>query len=80
MKVVYQTDLGPLAGQLGAMGFEMHPMGADVAADAVLFTASPGRALKARPGASGALLLNVRGMSAAEAARALRRRSQAPIF
>ena len=69
-----------LAQQLGAMGFEMHPMGAGIAADAVLFTSAPGRAMRARPAPGGALLLNVAGMSAAQAAEALRRRSQAPLF
>lgn len=80
MKVVYQPDLVPLARALGAMGFEMHPLGADVAADAVLFTSLPGRALHARPAPGGALLLNVRGLNAAETARALRRRAQTPLF
>jgi len=80
VKVVYQSDLAPLAQQLGAMGFEMHPLGAEIAADAVLFTASPARALAARPAPGGALLLNVRGMNAAQAAQALRRRCQGPLF
>jgi len=80
MKVMYQSDLAPLAAALGKMGFEMHPLGAELAADAVLFTSAPGRALAARPAPSGTLLLNVRGMSAAQAAEALRRRCQAPLF
>ncbi|MCL1965033.1 MAG: hypothetical protein FWF69_08235 [Firmicutes bacterium] len=80
MKVVYQSDLTALARQLGSMGFEMHPMGAAVAADAVLFTSAPERAIRTRPAAGGAFLLNVRGMNAAQAAQALRRRSQAPLF
>lgn len=80
MKVVFQNDLEPLARVLGNMGFEMHPMGEDVTADAVLFTSSPARALAAKPSSRGALLLNVRGMSAAQTAEALRRRSQAPLF
>ncbi len=80
MKVVYQNDLAPLAQQLGAMGFDMHPMGTSVPADAVLFTSAPGRALRTRPAPGGAVLLNVRGMSAAQAAQALRRRAQAPVL
>ncbi|GHU83636.1 hypothetical protein FACS1894196_3830 [Clostridia bacterium] len=80
MKVLYPGDLAPLARELGAMGFEMCPIGGQEAADAVLFTHSPARALAVRPAPGGALVLNVRGMSAAQAAQALRRRTQAPIF
>ena len=80
MKVVYQNDLTGLARQLGGMGFEMHPMGAPVAADAVLFTSMPRHALAAKPAQGGALLLNVRGMSAAQAAEALRRRAQEAVL
>ncbi|MDR0928642.1 MAG: YkuS family protein [Oscillospiraceae bacterium] len=80
MTVVYPQELTPLAQALSGMGFTMQPMGAEVAADAVLFTSSPHLAMRERPGAQGALLLNVRGMSAAQTAQALRRRSQAPLF
>ncbi len=80
MVVTYQQDLAPLAQQLGAMGFEMHPMGADIAADAVLFTSQSARALTAMPAGRGAVLLNVKGMSAAQAAQALRRRAAGPIL
>lgn len=80
MRVLYQENLSSLAHALSNMGFEMHPMGADIAADAVLFTTSSHRALKAKPGAGGAFLLNAKGLSAAQAAQALRRRSQMPLF
>lgn len=80
MVVLYASELAPLATALGTMGFEMHPMQEGMAADAVLFSASPGSAMRARPAPGGALLLNARGMSAAQAAQALRRRSQAPLF
>lgn len=74
MKVVYEQGLAPLAAALHTMGFEMHPMGAEVLADAVLFTASSGAAMRQKPGQGGALVLNVRGLSAAETAEALKRR------
>ncbi len=80
MKVVYPADLSQLANTLGSMGFEMHPMGADIMADAVLYAASPSKAFAVRPSPGGAFLLDVRGMSAAQAAQALRRRAQAPIL
>ena len=80
MKVLYQEDLSPLAGELARMGFEMHPLGEDIVADAVLFTSSAKRALQSKPGAHGALLLNARGLNAAQAAQALRRRMRMPLF
>ncbi len=80
MTVIYQPDLAPLAGQLGAMGFEMHPLGTDVLADAVLFTNAAARALAAKPAPAGALLLNVRGLNAAQTAAALKRRARERIL
>jgi len=80
MVVAYQSDLGALARELGTMGFEMHPLGDEVAAEAVLFTSQPARALAQAPARRGALLLNVRGMNAAQAAQALRRRAAGPIL
>ena len=80
MKVLYQEGLASLAGALTEMGFEMHPMGEDIEADAVLFTSSVRRALQSKPGAHGALLLDARGLNAAQAAQALRRRAQTPLF
>ena len=80
MKVLYQEDLSSLANALSRMGFEMHPMGEDILADAVLFTTSAQRALQSRPGLRGALMLNAKGLNAAQAAQALRRRTQAPLF
>lgn len=80
MKVLYQENLASLADALGRMGFEMHPMGEDVAVDAVLFTSSAKSALQSRPGAHGALMLNAKGLNAAQAAHALRRRSRTPLF
>ena len=50
------------------------------AADAVLFASGAHAAMRVRPGAGGALLLNARGMNAAEAANAVRRRAREPIF
>ena len=80
MKVLYQEGLGSLAGALGKMGFEMHPLGEDIVADAVLFTSSAKRALQSKPGAHGALLLNAKGLNAAQAADALRRRMRTTLF
>lgn len=80
MKVLYQENLAQLAGALGKMGFEMHPMGEDIDADAVLFTSSARRALESRPGSRGVLLLNAKGLTAAQAANALRRRLPTPLF
>lgn len=80
MKIVYAPETAPLAHDLRGMGFELHAMGEDVAADAVLFAANARDALHVRPGSAGALLLNVRGLSAAETAEALRRRIRGSIF
>lgn len=80
MKVVYAPGLEALAQSLGRMGFEMHPMGDNVAADAVLCEGSLRPALNTRSAAGGALLLNVRGLSPAQTAQALRRRCQLPLF
>lgn len=80
MKVLYQENLSTLASALSNMGFEMHPLGSDIVADAVLFTTSAQRAFASKPGASGTFLLNAKGLSAAQTAQALRRRSQAPLF
>lgn len=80
MRVLYESSLAPLAAQLAAMGFETAPLDEGGAADAVLFQAGAGAAMRARPGANGALLLNARGMNAAQAAGAIRRRLQEPIF
>ena len=80
MKVLYQEGLASLAGALGKMGFEMHPMNEEIEADAVLYTSSVKRALQSKPGIHGALLLNARGLNAAQAADALRRRMRTPLF
>jgi len=80
MKVLYQEDLSSLASALSRMGFEMHPMGEDITADAVLFTSSAKRAFQSRPGVHGAVLLNAKGLNAAQAAHALRRKMQTPLF
>jgi len=80
MKVAYQPELEQMAKSLAALGFDMCPLGQEDAADAVLFEASAGNALRARCGKQGAVLLNVRGMNAAEAAQALRRRCKGSIL
>ncbi len=80
MKVAYPANLSQMAGALGSMGFEMHPLDANILADAVLYTTSPMRAMSVKPAARGAFLLDVRGMSAAQAAQALRNRTREPIL
>jgi hypothetical protein len=80
MKVTYQQGLENLAGSLSQMGFEMIPLGQEQETDAVLYRQGIEAALRARPSGRGALLLNVRGLSAAQTAQALRRRCHAQIF
>lgn len=80
MRILYERGLDPLAAELSAMGFETAALETGGEADAVLFCASAHAALRARPGAGGAFLLNARGMNAAQAARALRGRAQSPIL
>jgi len=80
MKVLYQQELAHLVPVLQTMGFEMHPLSDDATADAILFASSPQAAMRAHAVPGGTLLLNVRGMSPSEAAQALRRRAQTPLF
>ncbi|MEG0766398.1 MAG: hypothetical protein RR482_01665 [Clostridia bacterium] len=80
MKVIYQSGLEALAHSLHTMGFEMHAMQEQVAADAVLFAQDLQGAAKTRVRKHGAMLLNVRGLSAAQTAEALRRRCNGPLF
>ena len=80
MRVLYERGLAPLAAQLSTMGCETAPLDEGGAADAVLFQTGAHAAMRARPGAKGALLINARGMNAAQAAGAIRRRRQEPIF
>lgn len=79
MKVAYQPGLEAMARSLSGMGFDMLAPGSAQEADAAIFA---GEAVewRVRPGERGALLLNVRGMSAVQAAAALRRRSQSQLF
>lgn len=80
MRILYERGLDPLAAQLAAMGFETARLEDGGTADAVLFAAGAHAAMRARPAAHGTLLLNARGMNAAQAANAVRRRMQEPIF
>lgn len=80
MTVTYQPGLENLAGSLSDMGFTMVPLGQAEETDAVLYTQGLEGALRVRPGKRGALLLNVRGLSATQTAEALRRRCHAQIF
>lgn len=79
MKVAYQPGLEALAGSLTGMGFDMMPVGSQQEMDAVIFEGGM-KNLRFKPSGKGALLLNVRGMSPAQAAQALRRRSQTQLF
>lgn len=80
VRILYERGLDPLAAELAAMGFETARLEEGGAADAVLFASGAHAAMRVRPGAGGALLLNARGMNAAEAANAVRRRAREPIF
>lgn len=80
MNVVYTPGLEALAQSLGSMGFSMHSADAPVAADAILCDGNMRQAFAVRSAPSGAFILNVRGMSAAQTAQALRRRCQTPLF
>ncbi len=80
MKVTYQQGLEGLANSLEQMGFEMIPLGQELETDAVLYQQGIEVALSARPSKRGALLINVRGLSPAQTAQALRRRSHAQLF
>jgi len=80
MKVAFQQGLENMADSLGQMGFEMIPLGQEQETDAVLYQQGIEVALRARPSKRGALLLNVHGLSTAETAQALRRRSNTQIF
>lgn len=80
MTVAYQPGLENLAGSLSDMGFTMVPLGQTEETDAVLYTQGLEVALRVRPSKRGALLLNVRGLSATQTAEALRRRCHAQIF
>lgn len=80
MRVLYERGLAPLAAELSALGFETAALEDGGEADAVLFAASAHAALRARPGPGGALLLNARGMNAAQAANALRKRARGPVL
>lgn len=80
MNVVYTPGLEGLAQSLGSMGFHMHPLDADVSADAVLCEGNLHAALRTRSAPGGAFVLNVRGLSPAQTAQALRRRCRTPLF
>ncbi len=80
MKVAFQQGLEPLADSLTQMGFDMVPLGQEQETDAVLYQQGIEVALRAKPSRRGAMLLNVRGLSAAQTAQALRRRCNAHIF
>lgn len=80
MNVVYTPGLEALAQSLGSMGFHMHPMGADISADAVLCEGDLRAALRARSAPGGTFVLNVRGLSPTQTAQALRRRCRTPLF
>ena len=80
INVIYQQGLEEIAGTLGAMGYDMHPMSSRIAADAVLYTSDARGALSACAGAAGTALLCVRGMNAAQISEAIRRRSCQHLF
>lgn len=80
MKVAFEPGLEGLADSLGSMGFDMVPLGQENETDAVLYQAHFQAALGARPASRGAVMLNVRGMSAGETAQALRRRAASALF
>ena len=80
INVMYQQGLEEIAGALGAMGYQMHPMSSRIAADAVLYTSDARSALSVCAPSAGAVLLCVRGMDAAQIGRALRRRSCQQLF
>ncbi len=80
MTVAFEQGLEALAGSLSGMGFTMVPLGQESETDAVLYQQGLTVALGARPSRRGAVILNVRGLSAAQTAEALRSRCHARIF
>lgn len=80
MRVLYERGLSPLAAELSALGFETALLEEGVAADAVLFAANAHAALRTRGAPGGTVLINARGMNAAQAAAAIHRRAQSPVF
>lgn len=80
MRVLYEKGLDALASGLSALGYETALLEPGATGDAVLFCSSAHAALRARPAPGGTLLLNARGMSAAQAAQAIRRRAQGPVL
>lgn len=80
MNVLYEQGLESVAGELAAMGFEMHPLSSRVRADAVLYISDAHAALHASAGQGGAPLLCVRSMNAAQIAGAIKRRSVQTLF
>lgn len=80
MNVIYEQGLESLAGQLSAMGYDVHPLRSGLPADAVLYAHDAHGALSALAGRRGAVMLCVRGMSAGEVGAAIARRSAQPLF
>lgn len=80
MNVLYEQGLESVAAELSAMGYSLHPLRSTVAADAVLYTSDAHGAMSARAAKGGAPILCVRGMSAGEISRAIRRRSCGALF
>ena len=80
MIVLYEQGLEDIAAELAGMGYEMKPMSSRVRADAVLYTSDAHAALTANAGRGGAPLLCVRGLSSAQIASAIRRRSVQSLF
>lgn len=80
MNVLYEQGLEDMAAQLAGMGFSVYPLNSRVRADAVLYVSDAHAALEARPSRSGANMLCVRAMSAAQIAAAIRRRSIQTLF
>lgn len=80
MIVLYENGLEDVASQLASMGYTMYPLRSMMPADAVLYMSDPHAALSAACGSSGAPLLCVRSMNAAQIAAAIRRRSVQPLF
>ena len=78
--MLYEQGLEDVAAELARMGFAMHPMASRVRADAVLYVSDPHAALSAHAGKSGAPVLCVRAMNAAQIAGAIRRRSVQTLF
>ncbi len=80
MIVLYEKGLENVAGELSQMGFEMKPLRSALPADAVLYLSDAHGALHASAARGGAPVLCVRGLSGAQIASAIKRRSVQPLF